>query len=738
MEKHTFQMLKSGKYIKFIVYLAVVILLNMAGMTLFARIDLTGNQMYSLSKVSRDVVKTLSEPLTINVFFTQNLPAPHNSTERYLHDLLEEFAVYGGKNFNYRFYDVSPDESGSTSAAENQKRAEAYGIYPVQIQAVENDEVKFQKAFMGLAIIHGDMVEHIPAITTTDGLEYQITTAIQKLNNKVSALLRVKDPIQIRFYKSSSLDTIAPYMGLKPLLQLNTEIEAMVKKLNDQLYGKLSYSYLDPSSDKKLEEDVATYQLMNLKWPELSNGTIPAGQGAIGMVITYGGKTVVIPLLQAIKLPILGTQYQLTDLKTIENSLNQQVENLIGINEEIGYLADHGTPNLYGSPMGKGQQNTPEDINVFRSLVSKTYTLKDIHLDDAPFSDNFNSLVVAGPTEPFSDYDLFQIDQYLMKGNNLLLFLDAFKEIPSQRSMFNSQGPQYGPSNTGLEKLLEHYGISVKPVMVMDENSFKQQVPQQYGGGERNIYFAPLIKNEQINKDARFMKSIKGLVAYKISPLEVKEQTLSKNGITANLLFSSSPRSWEMKAPLNLNPMFMQPPKSGDAMSPKPLAYILEGEFPSYFAGKPIPEKPQKETGESNKKSGEDKKPAPDAASPDLSKIEGTADIISKGKPGKIFLIASSEMLKDNILDEEGRSPNAMFILNMIDYLNNRQDIAVMRSKEQRFNPLEDISPIAKTSIKSLNIAGLPILVIFSGLLIWIRQKAHKRKIQLMFQRQEG
>ena len=752
MEKQTTRTLRSGKYVKFIAYAALVILLNVAGLTLFARIDLTGNHIYSLSKASREAVKVLSEPLTLHVFFTRNLPAPHNSTERYLHDLLAEYAVLAGKNFNYRFYDVSPEDGTPQSAKiENQKLAESYGVQPVQIQAVESDEVKFQKAYMGLVLIHGDLVERIPAITSTDGLEYQITTAIQKLTNKVSVLLALKDPIQVKLYKSSAMDAIAPYMGLDSLPSLNSEVESVVKKLNSQLYGKLSYSFLDPSADPKLESDIKTHQIMSLKWPELSNGKIPAGQGAIGMVMQYGAKSVSIPLLHVIKIPIIGTQYQLAEMTAVEEAMNHQVETLIGINEALGYLADHGTPNLYGSPMARGQQGAPEDVDVFRNLVSKTYSFKDVQLQEQTVLDGYNCLVIAGPTQPFTDYDLFLIDQYLMKGKNLAVFLDAFKEGGGQQNMFTPQGPQMVPLNTGLEKLLEHYGIGIKPVMVMDENSFKQQVPPQYGGGERHIYFAPLIKNDQINKDYPFMESIKGLVAFKMSPLLANSDKLTQNGVKANLLFSSSLKSWEMKAPLNLNPLFIQPPAASDKMAAQPLAYILEGEFPSYFAGKPIPEKPQPEkspTGQDETEDPEDSEKAPNPEAPastadaaksaDLSKIEGEGSVISKGQPGKIFIMASSEMLKDNILDEAGRSPNAVFILNVLDYLNNHQDIATMRAKEQRFNPLVDMSPSAKTAVKSLNIAGLPVLVVLAGIVVWLRRKSRRRQIQQMFQKQEG
>nr|MCU0563805.1 GldG family protein [Desulfobacterales bacterium] len=58
---------RSAAYLKFAVYLLVVVLVNVAGITLFARWDLTAGRIYSLSDVSRHVVATLSEPLTVNV-----------------------------------------------------------------------------------------------------------------------------------------------------------------------------------------------------------------------------------------------------------------------------------------------------------------------------------------------------------------------------------------------------------------------------------------------------------------------------------------------------------------------------------------------------------------------------------------------------------------------------------------------------------------------------------------------
>ncbi|MCP4723008.1 MAG: ABC transporter permease, partial [Desulfobacteraceae bacterium] len=88
-------------YFKFILYIAVIVLVNIVGLTLFLRADLTQNGIYSLSDASKEAVATLSEPLSINVFFSKDLPAPYNNTERYLKDLLVEYAASAGRHFNY-------------------------------------------------------------------------------------------------------------------------------------------------------------------------------------------------------------------------------------------------------------------------------------------------------------------------------------------------------------------------------------------------------------------------------------------------------------------------------------------------------------------------------------------------------------------------------------------------------------------------------------------------------------
>ena len=736
----------SGRYLKFLVYLVVVVLVNVAGITLFFRMDLTANKIYSISKASQEVVGTLSEPLTVNVFFTKDLPAPYNNTERYLQDLLQEYAIYANKFFNYRFYNVSAEEGEiSDLTRENQMLANNYGIQPIQIQVVEKDEVKFQRAYMGLIMIHGDLIERIPTITSGEGLEYQLTTTILKMNNKISALLNLRDKINIKLFLSSSLEAVAPHMGVRNLAGIPSEIEEIVKKLNQKNYNKLQYELLAPSQDQDLQALGAKYNVMTLSWPELGRGKIPAGKGAIGLVVQYADKSVAVPLLQVIRLPIIGTQYKLAEMQELEEILGKTLEQLIDINEDLGYLADHGTLNLSGAmPNAPGQPQNQDSATNLRTLISQNYTIKNVALQEQDIPDSLNSLVIARPTQKFSEYALYQIDQFLMKGKSLALILDRFNEVnpAGQQGMNFGRQPIFVPLDTGLEKLLNHYGVRIQQSYVLDENCYRQEMPAQFGGGERKIYYAPLIKNRFINQELAFMKNIKALVALKISPLELIEERINQNKLKTHRLFASSEKSWQMRDRINLNPMFIRPPESSEDMQSYSLAYLIEGEFPSYFAGKSIPvreikdettsesadQDPKEQTQDSDKIPESEKKPEID-----LSQIERKGQFLSTGRPGKIFLMASADMLKNNVLDASGRGANSILIMNAIDYLNGREAIAVMRGKEQRFNPLEDAPSAVKTFIKTFNIAGLPVLVVIFGLGVWFRRHSRKKQIQMIF-----
>ena len=726
--------IKLDKYYRFLVYLAVVILVNVAGQTLFLRADLTSNGIYSLSDASRDAVGNLFEPLTINVFFTRNLPAPHNNTERYLRDLLNEYSVHSNRYFNYRFYDVSTEEGDlGEDEKRNQQLARDFGIQPVQIQDIEQDEVKFKRAYMGMVFIHGDVVDKIPAITSTDGLEYTITSKIEKMNNKISALVGMEEPVSVKLMFSPTLVDIAPQIRMKGISEMPSRIEEIVGELGGKYYGKLEYSVVDPAADAAAEGENSRYNLITLRWREMTDATgvvvVPAGRGVAAIVVEKGEKFRTLPLIEVFNVPLFGTQYQLADMATLSERIGEAIDDVIDINKRIGYLASHGTAPLRGGQPMPGQPQPPSTgLTNFNELLSENYSVSEIGLSEG-IPDGIDCLIMAGTKEALSDYELFQIDQFLMKGKSLAIFHDSFDEMNMpQGQMGRQQGPVFLPISTGLEKMLDHWGVSIKQSYVLDKSCFEQQLPRQYGGGKQTIYFAPIIRDEKINDGLDFMKYVKSLVMLKVSPLELREDALAAADLTGDVIFSSSDESWEMSGRIDFSPWAMQPPEDPAEMESFPLAVLITGEFPSWFAGKPVPEKPSSEGEEADSTAAAD---ASGGQGADL--VTGEGAVIEKGRPGKIFLIASSEILGNNILDEAGVSTQATFIMNVIDHLNGRDAYADMRGKSQRFNPLRDTGAGARTFVKTLNIAGLPVLVVALGIVVWARRSGRKRRIKAMF-----
>lgn len=729
---------EKNKYYKFGLYLVVLLLINIVSVTLFFRIDLTSNRLYSLSDASADAVGSLKEPLTINVFFSKNLPSPYNNVESYLHDLLEEYEIRSNRFLNYRFYDVMAREGDlSEDAEENRKIAHSYGIYPVNVQKIDQDEAKIQKAYMGMVFIHGDIVEKIPAVISTEDLEYKITTTIQKMNNKISALINLPEKIKVELIKSSSLEKIAGVIKLKGMDLLIGRVKGIVDNLNRKTYGQLEFISIDPTTDSSFDEINSKFKRFLLEWPEVklpTGGIIEKGRGIIAIGLEYKSETVQLSLLSK-KLGLtsrgLEEEYFIIEDKEIENFINDNIDNMVKINEDIGYLTSNGTLSLKSQvppQMQMIQQQRPADLSNFNTLVGKEYNVKEVNLKEEEIPDSIDTLIIAGPRENFSDWELFQIDQFLMKGGSIAFFVDSFNEIQqSNRQMYGSQPPVYLPINTGLEKLMDHYGFSVKKSYLLDENCY---INRDRNNNEMPIYFAPIIKNENINHDFGFMENIRQLIAIKISPVDINAEKLEGNNIKKINLFSSSDKSWEMKGRINLMPMMIQPPASDKEKKSFPLSYILEGKFTSYFSDKNIPEKPEKEDEKNENKVDAEKTEKKGVI---RSKVKKGKELIRAGKNGKIFIIGSAEFIKNNVLDGEGNSPNALFLLNLLDFLNNREDIAVMRGKKQRFNPVDDTKPFTRTFVKLLNIVGLPLGFIVFGVFVWLGRNKKRKKIQVLF-----
>ena len=163
----------------FIIYTAVLLLglimLNITSRDIFKRFDLTDNKKFSLSSSSKAIVSKLDDRLTLKVYFSDDLPNELGNTRRFLQDILEEYRAVS-KKINFYFHDPESD-------TDLEEQARKDGIQPVQMQALENDQMVVKKVYLGMVLLYENKKEIIPLIQTTAGLEYMISTKIKSLMN---------------------------------------------------------------------------------------------------------------------------------------------------------------------------------------------------------------------------------------------------------------------------------------------------------------------------------------------------------------------------------------------------------------------------------------------------------------------------------------------------------------------------------------------------------------------------
>ena len=719
-----------GKYIRFVLIAIIVVLFNIASTSIFFRGDLTRNKVYTLSKASRDAVADLEEPLTIKAFFSKNLPSPYSNTAQQVRDLLEEYALSSNQFFNYTIHSIGSEEGlKNDKDLEYEENARSYRIYPVQIQNIERDEVKLQTVYMGLAIIHGDMLETIPALTDSERLEYQITSHIIRLAKKMSALINLEENIHVKLYLSSNLYPLG-----ESLRELPAEIQDIVDNLNREHYNRLRFNHIDPVQAGNINsstiDDIERYRLASITIKTSDDPSEHGEKAYASLVIVTTDQAHTLDLISR---GIFG--YQISDITTIESAIKDSTEALLNINETIGYLADHGTPALVRSSTLVLEDSTSEvSLGNFNSLITQNYTFRPINLKEEMIPEGLETLMIVGPQEEFSDYALYKLDQFLMKGNSLLLFLDAFDIVlPEEQQYLYGQSPIYIPRTTGLEKMLEYYGVKLKSAYVLDEQCYiqRQRLPDN-SYAESPVYFAPMITKKYINQSLPYLQNLTDMIMLTVSPLELVEEL--PTGAKAHQLFSTSDNAWEVTENINLsNPVFSTPPPEEERKI-FPLAYILEGGFPSYFAEKALPS-PQEDTETETQGEQEEDRYAEGSAAEIISAeelaVEGS--FLAQGGGGRIFIIGSSEVLGDTLFDAGGASANSIFVQNTIDHMTGNDELTIMRNKGITYVPLEETEPAASTFIKTFNIVGLPIIVILIGVLVWLSRISWRNQLQRVF-----
>ena len=668
-----------------ILFFLLILFANLVSTKSFVRLDLTSPKSYSLSQKSKQAVKTLEEPLSVKAFFTDNLPAPYSTVYQYIKDILVEYKGSANKNFSYEFADMSKPE--------NENLARSYGISQVQIQELKNNEVGFKQAWMGLAIIYADRIEVLDQLTSSDGLEYKITTKIEEMVSTTSALAGLSGSAKLTLYLSDSLSKFK----IIGFADLDSEIRKIFSDVNKKNLNRLEFARIDPG-EAEIPSLAEKYGIQVLNWKD-DGGVVHSG--AIGLVLEYGEK---FNLLSVKMGRDLFGRNMIAGDDNLEGELEDSLKSLVSKSEEIGYITGHGELDINDSKSGSG---------MLAKLVSDRYTFKEINLLIDEIPSGLTSIVIDGPKSSFTDEELYKIDQYLLRGGNILLFADAFDEKLPEGEMAYYMQPSYSPVSTNLEKILEKYGISLGKNYVMDKNCFSRNA-QNYG--KVNFYFAPLLQKDGLSQKNPITKNLGYVIMIQNSSIDIlnAQDRASKNSLqdlSFTVLAKSSPESWTVDKDISTNPLSIFVPSDLSKFKTENLALLVEGKFASAFDSAPEAEK----------------------SGGNAENLSSKTHLSKSVQNGKIIVISSSKVTTSQILDENGSEPVSLFVRNAVDYLNGESDLCEMRTKGLSLNVLTVKSIQAATAAKYFNEIGLALLVAVAGFLVLVKIRAKKRAIRAKY-----
>ncbi|MDR1948668.1 MAG: GldG family protein [Spirochaetaceae bacterium] len=483
--------------------------------------------------------------------------------------------------------------------------------------------------------------------------------------SRVSRNLRdeIPDEVRITYYVSDKLASIHPIPG---------EIEDLLREYAAHSRGRIRFIRRDPLKANLTESveqlGLLPQQIQTVERDEASIATVYTG-----ILIEYLDKTEVIPVVFA--------------LDTLEYDLTSRIRALVGGRErELGVIVADG-----------GKQWSENYGYLNQALVQSGFSVRLISPGEE-LADTLPALFVLGGAEGLDEWALYRIDRYIQGGGRVLFALDGV-----------AVETQYGLSaramaSEGLLAMVASYGAAVKPELVLDSTALTLPFQSSGPGGSLQIRLIRYphwigVLESNGNPGHPISAGFAGVDVFWTSPVEINPPP----GVEGSPLFSSTPDAWLQTGDFQINPdtPYLFTREEPDTRGVKVLAAALSGKFPSWFAGKPKPER-----------EGSD---------------EELPDLPRETKEGRIVVVGDSDMASAYIQYTRSQR-NLDFLLQAADWLGNDDDIIGIRNRMVRTGRLDRIVDPERRAAQMafariLNVVVIPLALIVVGLLLAARRR---------------
>ncbi len=236
--------------------------------------------------------------------------------------------------------------------------------------------------------------------------------------------------------------------------------------------GKVNIEQYNPKPDSEEEEWAETYGLESI--------SLPSGEQIyFGLVALQADQEESIPFIDPNQEPHL--EY---DITRMISQVSTQKKNKIGI---ISSTPVFGTPQMGFNMPGQSQMPTW----LFVTELKKNYDVTQINPTDQSIDPNLNLLILFHPKN-ISDQLLYAVDQYVLKGGNLIVYADPFSVIDDPRSGGVTSNPQ---------KLFDAWGVSMDSSKVVGDFSLATGLRNRDNQPENNPLWLSVRQNNFNSKE---------------------------------------------------------------------------------------------------------------------------------------------------------------------------------------------------------------------------------------------
>ena len=256
-----------------------------------------------------------------------------------------------------------------------------------------------------------------------------------------------KQPVKLRLFYSETAARNYPQFRV-----FAQRVQELLLEISERSKGKVTLEVVDPEPFSDAEDQAASFGLRGL--PLGNNG----GSLYFGLVgSTADGSEVIMPFVHPDKEAFL--EY---DVAKLLSSLIEPKPPVIGL------LSDLPTgPNIDAS----GQPNLGWLID---QQLSDRFELRRLQADPGSIGDDVDLLMVVHPKQ-FSDDTLYAIDQFVLRGGRLLVFVDPDAETDAGGNPMDPASLGLGRSSD-LGRLFDAWGIEYNPVQVVLDPQYALQV----------------------------------------------------------------------------------------------------------------------------------------------------------------------------------------------------------------------------------------------------------------------